>query len=240
MGRNKVVPDHVLIELIDQFYHVKCCGDARGLQLPKIAAYIKENGYPKYAVESLRRNELARNHIKALQETEADVLQSVLFTYKTLDVETFLDTHKTQASLKKALTDLDGYYRMVVDVAVKAKQDYQKLALKYKDVSDELKVAREESTALLQSVSDLKKEVKKHREDNHVLRTTVEDYVYPGIANALLAKMGVLSNVDTDEVVNPDKIEEQIISAKTVVKKRSIVQSGSNVIQGLFDEFEGY
>ena len=125
MGRNKAIEDSVLIELIKEYWGKSCCGDQRKLKLTAITRYINENGYPDYAVESLRRNVNARAYIDVLARDSRDTEQRVVAAYKTIDIDVFLNTHKTRASLKQALTELDGYYRLVSEAAASVEKRYR-------------------------------------------------------------------------------------------------------------------
>lgn len=77
--------------------------------------------------------------------------------------------------------------------------------------------------------------IKGLRSENQTLKTLISDYVYPEIANELSVKAGVLKKGES--TIMPDKLEEMIISDVSAVEKDA-AQSGSNVIQGLFDILE--
>lgn len=236
MGRSKVIENNDLIELIKKFYIEECKGNAKKLKLPLITKYVLQNGYPNYKVESLRRNEVARNYIDSLKKIEEGKTLCILATYKTLDIESFLDTNKTRESLKKSLTILDSYYRTVAGTATEINKKYKDLEQKYEEASEKLNKAREDIEVLTHDISSLKVKNKSLRSDNNVLKGIVDDYIYPDIANELLIKDGVLSNADTS--VDTYKLQKNLLSADTKIEKKSTARSGSAIIQNIFDKFE--
>jgi len=99
MGRSKIIDDKTLLDLIQKYYIEDCKGNANKLKLPALTEYIINNGYPNYTVTTLRRNEKARQYIDSLKQSTEEKSLAVLSTYKTLDVEAFLNTNKTHLVL---------------------------------------------------------------------------------------------------------------------------------------------
>jgi len=85
-----------------------------------------------------------------------------------------------------------------------------------------------------QAIKQLKEEIKTLQASNKQLKTVVNDYVYDDIANELLAQAGELVKEET--IIDTNKLNKQIITAETKISKKS--NSGSSVIQGIFDNFE--
>lgn len=232
MGRKKVIEDDQLMVLIQRFYREECAGNPNKLKLPEIAEYVKVSGYPGYAVESLRRNKKARIYIDDLKKVAGDTEQGILVAYKTLDIEVFLDVHKTKASLRKALTELDGYYKNVADTAVYLNQKYRNLEQKYEGALATVEELSEGKIELTQQVSLLKAEMKKLKVERDALKNIVEEYVYPDIAGELLAQAGVFRNEES--VVDVERLGSKIVTGATVIEQKMESRSKSNVIQGLF------
>ena len=84
MARKKYIDDETLITLIDTYY-LESGRSERALQPTQITDYINANGYPKYQVTSLRRNEKAKEHIQELLTASKEKGTSLLISYKTLD-----------------------------------------------------------------------------------------------------------------------------------------------------------
>lgn len=131
MARKKYIDDDTLITLIDTYY-LESGRSERALQPPQITNYINANGYPKYQVTSLRRNEKAKEHIQELLAASKEKGASLLISYKTLDVQAFLDRNSTRQKMITALTELDTYYKSICDNAL----SMQKEAVSYKSKLD--------------------------------------------------------------------------------------------------------
>lgn len=232
MGRKKDIENNVLLDLIQEYFVSECGSNPDRIKLPLVTKYINAHGYPNYAVESLRRNAEARAYIDTLKQSASQELCAV---YKTLNVETFLDTHRTRSSLTKALTDLDSYYKNVADSAMEIQKKYHTLKKQYEKVTNKLIDAENENRELSRTTAPDKALIKDLQAENHALKTLISDCVYPEIANELLVKAGILKKGGS--TIIPDKLDEMIITDNSAVTKDAS-QSGSNVIQGLFDVLE--
>ena len=236
MGRKKMIDDQTLLDLIQRYYDEICNYNPQKLKLPAIAEFVANNGYPQYRVESLRRNENARIYIKSLKQTDSEKSTKLQVVYKTLDVDHFLETNRTIAALKRALVNLDDYYKKIADTATEIGNKYQLLMRQYEETQEELSRTREEVSELQETQKALKQEMKVLKSSRETLRHIVEDYVYPDIANELLAEAGDLSNSDT--IVDRERLNALLISGETTVSKEIETHSGSKVIRNIFNSFE--
>lgn len=155
MARKKYIDDETLITLIDTYY-LESGRSERALQPTQITDYINANGYPKYQVTALRRNEKAKEHIQELLTASKEKGTSLLISYKTLDVQSFLDRNSTRQKMITALTELDTYYKSICDNAL----SMQKEAVSYKTKLDSASKKIENLTDKLQSLSYTNKELK--------------------------------------------------------------------------------
>lgn len=228
MARRKIIEDEMLIQLIDQYFQEKHYCNHSKVKFSKIAEYIREHGYPEFAVEILRRNELVRAHIETISETY-DMAPGCVVAYKTLDAEEFLTTHTTRVSLKSALTELDSYYQDVSETALKIGEQYQVLLLELKELQSEKERIEERYHALVEEANELKQHNKK-------LVSILQNYLYPEIANDLLAREGVLPGMKTH--LDPVKLTSMVIKSDTEIKKERPTRSESSIIQGIFDRLE--
>lgn len=239
MAKPKTIEDDVLINLIQKFYTEECYSNAAGLKLPRIAEYIAKNGYPTYTVTTLRRNTNARNYIDSLIESSTGNA-NILVTYKTLDVDTFLDNNRTRTALKRELTNLDAYYKSIADSASEISKKNRELSEKFQRTKTALTDVQAEAASLKQTIARLEQENKALKLQNKNLSDTVKDYVYDGIATELLVQDGELINADTK--IDPEKLKNNIISAGTSIisetKPAPAIRSGSNVLKGIFEDFE--
>ena len=245
MARPKQIDDKTLLSLIEQFFIHECKGNPKMLKKPEIAQYIANQGYPGYVVTTLRRNKLACDYIDSLTKQEKDKRLITLATYKTLDVENFLATHRGKPALTKALTELDCYYRTIADSSVAAMKEYKTLKSKEESLQSSLMDAKLEIQQLSQDVYDLKLRIKELTAEKKRLGEIVEDYVYPDICCELLSQDKQLRNIDT--IIDEKKLQRKIITFKSkvaVVPDKAPVptpipstpkSTGSSVVQSLTD-----
>lgn len=230
MGRRKLITDEQIIEMIDKFYIEQYEGEASLLKVPAIGTYIRNHGYPDCKDYLIRRSEAAQEYIEKLKAAQDGNELNILSTYKTIDVDEFIEHNHSKTAMKKALSELNMYYKSVSDAASKMHKKNIELEEKIKKSSSNIKISNEQTKHYEQEITDLKHINKALRDENKNLRIIIDTYVYPEIANELLKESGLLQ--DTDGIVNPEQMKSQIIHADTPVK------SQSNVIQGLFNKME--
>lgn len=235
MARNKLITDKILFEMIQKFLVLECNNNASKLKLPKIVKFINENGYPSYRVESLRRNPAAREYIEAIKNIGNGFVEELSVTYKTLDIDSFIDNNKTRASLKRALADLDCYYRKIADSAVEIQKKFIAMSKEQEKQLDQKKILNinfQENTA---KIKLLEEQIQEKEKEVLKLRSIINDYVYPEIANALLAQEGLL--LKPKNVINLEKLNKNIITADSDITTAEI-KSGSFIISDLYNQLK--
>jgi len=230
MGRTKVITDDELIAYIDRFLNEKCAGKVDMLKIPVLGEFIRSNGMPAVNDTVIRRNKAARKYIDDLKKADASEDVYVVSTYKTLDVDAFIERNHSISNLKKSLTELNTYYKKVSEAATKISDKYKKLEQKYNILKKEQEKISNKTLQSSDNIAALMKENNSLKEENKALRTIIDTYVYPEIANELLKQSGLLYN--TEEVVDPKAIDENIIRSDTKIK------SNSNIIKGMFNKFK--
>lgn len=230
MGRRKIITDKELIGLVDTYFSEQCEGDVKLLKTPLICEYIRKNGYPSYQDYILRRNKAVMEHINQIKTLQSDEDYKFLSAYKTIDVEEFVSKNHGVSAMKRALTELDSYYKSVSDKATKICDRNRELEslladnkVKIMELNMELESSREE-------IEELKNSIKALTVNNGSYREIIDTYVYPEIANELLKQSGLLQN--TNGIIKVDAVKTEVIHPDTPIK------SQSNIIQGLFDRIE--
>ena len=229
MGRKKLITEEQLRSLIDEFYYKVCEGNANRLRIPEIGSYIRANGFPGLKDYIIRRDQEATAHIDELKKSSDGLDISLIVSFKTLDVDKFININRGDSRMKKALTELDQYYKSICESATSISQKFKQSEDKIRNLEKKLDVTSTSLEELKKNESRLKKEKKALSEECKNLRQIIDTYVYPEIANELLTKAGLLHK--TDEIVNIAAVEENLIKAETEVK------SESNVIKGMFHRF---
>ena len=227
MARKKSIETDTLLNLLDEFYTLKCDRDTSLLKIPAIGEYIRSKGY---AVQDyiLRRDKAVRDYIDKLRTTSEKTYIKTVSVYRDMDIDLFLQKNSTTSKLKKSLEERECYYREITNSAAhsfnenrKLKQENSELKNQNQVLQLDLNKERENSKILSSSQRSLIKE-------NKLLREIIDTYVYQEIANELLKKSGLIH--ETAGIVDENKIEDTIMSADTDVTKIK-----NKVIKGLFD-----
>ncbi|SCY23516.1 hypothetical protein SAMN02910292_01156 [Lachnospiraceae bacterium XBB2008] len=233
MARPKQIDDNELIKLISRYFQEHCTGNIKKMKYEAIANYIRENGYPNYMASSLRRNATAKKYIEGLKEISTDEIISTVVTYKSLNIDEFIQNNHSANELRRSLAELDAYYKRVADSAAQIFNEHNSLIKK----NEELKAALDENTSNLTKAEEKQKkanaELAALKKEIMVLNSVIKTYVYPEIANELLSKERV--KIKTTGVIDTEKMDKQIVTAKTPVNNS---KSGSNVINGLFENIK--
>ena len=240
MGRKKAIEDKDLLDFIHQHFTNDCHGNPDKLKLPDITSYINQHGYPGFRVTVLRRNEVARQYIDDLKDTAKESMLAKLAAYKTLDVEAFLRENATQVSLRRALTNLDQYYKGIAEQATDVLKNNREREEKLAKATTALETANQTVKSLEKENKDLKSQLKALKAQNTALQDFIDTYVYPDIANKLLEADGVLSNVDT--TITLQSLENNVIDAGSDISGHlntpSPLRSGNGKLINLFEEFK--
>lgn len=242
MARKKQIEDDELIRLIDRFLREDCKGNVKLLKKPAIATFVSANGYPGYAVTTLRRNPVACAYIDSLLEASKKKTVACISGYNTLDVEDFLDNNRTRQSLKASLTKLDAYYHSVADASFEIHKEAEKQEIKIFELSEELAEEKERNAKLWASHQSLAAEVKSLRAQNQAYKTYIQDYTCPDIASKLLAIDKMILPVDNS--IDDNLLEKRIIHTDTLIKKdpkqemKQPVKAESTVISSLYERLE--
>ena len=230
MGRRKIITDEELLTYIERFLNERCEGKVELLKIPAIGEFIRSNGMPEVNDVIIRRNKKARNFIENLKKKQENEDIYVISTYKTLDVDAFIQRNCSISAIKKSLTELNIYYKKISESANKICEKYKDIEKKYKTLKVENKKISEKNVEYSNQNNLFKNEIKMLKNQNKALKMIINTYVYPEIANELLKQSGILKN--TGDIIDPKAIEENIIKTDTKIK------SNSNVITQMFRRFE--
>ena len=218
MARPKLIENDKLLGLIYQFFIHECNGRPSKLKKPAIAQYVSSHGYPGYAVESLRRNQIACDYIESLTVQQEEETLITLSSYKTLDVDAFLTTHRDKKALKTALIQLDCYYKSIADSSVEAIKKYSHQEDKIKSLREQLADSKASIEDLTSTVKELRQQLRQLRAEADLWKSVVEDYVYPDICNELLTADKELKNIDT--IIASAKLEKKVITFQSRIERK--------------------
>ena len=210
MARQKTLQDDELIRLLDEY---RLDNPGVKIKLPKFGEYVRSKGYPVQDY-TIRRSVGFREYLEKINRGTEEELCSDLVTYKTLDADALLDSHRTRDSLREAINVRDRYYaRIAANAAdaIGARKAAEKRAAEL-----ELRVAElEAQLANVQAQAD-RADIRQKNEVIARLKRLLDSYIYPDAANAILEREGILEVVSS--VVPAEQMQKHTITADTEIK----------------------
>lgn len=210
MARQKTLQDTDLIRLLDEY---RLDNPGVKIKLPKFGEYVRSKGYPVQDY-TIRRSVGLREYLGKINRGTEKEICSDLVTYKTLDADALLDSHRTRDSLREAINVRDRYYaRIAANAAdaIGARKTAEKRAAEL-----ELRVAElEAQLASVQAQAD-RADIRQKNEVIARLKRLLDSYIYPDAANAILEREGILEVVSS--VVPAEQIQKHTITADTEIK----------------------
>ncbi|HEM3455425.1 hypothetical protein NKE50_06050 [Streptococcus suis] len=208
MARRRLISDEDLFEKFEEYVINECSNDISLFKLPKFGDYLRTTGFPEVADTTLRRNKKFRLTIeKRKAEAEDEEFQTII-TYKTLDIDSFMMTNRTPRAIRSALVELNKYYKRIVEVA-----------LKYKDEAEVLVIENKKLQEHLQTATSNSEERKALIDENNALKSIIKTTVYPEIANELLKAEGLLKS--ENRIISEEYLASQIITADSKIDFQS-------------------
>lgn len=208
MARRRLISDEDLFEKFEEYVINECSNDISLFKLPKFGDYLRTTGFPEVTDTTLRRNKKFRITIeKRKAEAEDEEFQTII-TYKTLDIDSFMMTNRTPRAIRTALVELNKYYKRIVEVALKYKDEAEVLVIENKKIQEQLQTATsnsEERKALI--------------DENNSLKSIIKTTVYPEIANELLKAEGLLKS--ENRIISDEYLASQIITADSKIDFQS-------------------
>ncbi|HFI0214040.1 TPA: hypothetical protein ACGO10_000194 [Streptococcus suis] len=208
MARRRLISDEDLFEKFEEYVINECSNDISLFKLPKFGDYLRTTGFPEVTDTTLRRNKKFRLTIeKRKAEAEDEEFQTII-TYKTLDIDSFMMTNRTPRAIRSALVELNKYYKRIVEVALKYKDEAEVLVIENKKIQEQLQTATsnsEERKALI--------------DENNELKSIIKTTVYPEIANELLKEEGLLKS--ENRIISDEYLASQIITADSKIDFQS-------------------
>lgn len=208
MARRRLISDEDLFEKFEEYVINECSNDISLFKLPKFGDYLRTTGFSEVTDTTLRRNKKFRITIeKRKAEAEDEEFQTII-TYKTLDIDSFMMTNRTPRAIRTALVELNKYYKRIVEVALKYKDEAEVLVIENKKIQEQLQTATsnsEERKALI--------------DENNALKSIIKTTVYPEIANELLKAEGLLKS--ENRIISEEYLASQIITADSKIDFQS-------------------
>lgn len=230
MARPVKMDHDFMLSLTQAYYAEKCNGDPKMLKIPKIGEYIRSKGY-EINDYLIRRNSKIIEYINCMNEKNEQKRITIVSVFRDMDVDEFLKKNYSLDKMKKALIERQNYYMevahsasLIIEENKKLKTKINKLEKELSELEEELESTSLDRTEVLKGFHDAKKKAR-------VLMDLVDTYLYPEIANELLAQKGIIRK--NEGVVDTEKLSNEIVTAETDITKLQ-----NNIVRSLFDVFK--
>lgn len=206
-GRPKKTDSQTLVKLTEDFFASEGHGDPSCLKCTRLAAYAQKHGIEAHDYD-FRRDQGVKDKIEELKDMPSVSTDTAISAYRTLDIEGLLRSCSDLNSLRRKLGELDSYWHEIHEKAAAVQKENAALhksrsetAGKNERLKKEVEAGREENAGITSENRRLKAE-------NAWLRKQIRDFLYPALANELLAQAG-LPNEKSDDI-KPEAVEEMI------------------------------
>ncbi len=210
MARPKKTDSDELVTLVDSFFTTEAAGNPAKLKCSLLEEYAARLGKAAKAYD-FRRDEKVRNRIdelKALVRNENGLGMQLGNPYKSLDVEKLMRARRDPDELRAALGELDAYWRYVYESTLQERQEAEAGAAEKRTLEEKCRILQEENDALRKDHLSIRSETRHLAVENRYLRKMLRTYLYPALANEILAEENQLKDPDTE--VTPQAKEKMI------------------------------
>lgn len=194
MPRKKLITTEELLRLADLY-----CAENPGtkIKFTEFTRYIKQHGHPQVNAYLVRRNQEFKAYMERINNEYKKRQMPVIPVYRNLNLDDIFADGKSTEMIREMLKKRDDYYcELAKSAAIVFKQNQElnsEIAAKDKTI-EELNSRFESQKNADEEIRRLKKELSSSRELAKKLKNIVETNVQPEIANALLARDGILKS----------------------------------------------
>jgi hypothetical protein len=213
MARPKKTESDELVAILDSFFTSEAAGNPAKLKCSLLEEYAARLGKQAKAYD-FRRDEKVRRRIeelKALVRNENGMGIQLGNPYKSLDVARIMKTRQDPDALRAALGELDSYWRYIYESTLQIRCDAETGASERKQLEKDCEALRKENEALRKEHTVSESEVRSLTIENRYLRKMLRTYLYPALANEILADENQLKNPDTEATT---QAKEKLIDGK--------------------------
>jgi hypothetical protein len=196
MARPKTYDSNHIIGLVEDFFVNVANGDPCMLKFSYLEKHLNENGLEVKAYNLRRDPELLKKIEELKKSAHVGYEKIADASYKNLDIEEFIRKSYDLNSMRKALAELDEYWKEVYFKSNIAGRENKRLLSERSELiknNHELEEAVGELTKKVEQIEDDRNRL---ASENVYLRGQIKKYIYPAAANVLLGKMNLPKNKD--------------------------------------------
>jgi len=190
-----------MIAVVDSYYLTRAEDNEKRLKCSLIADYAVELGYQANGYDFARNMEV-REHIERMKcfaevQAEYHMGTTIVPAHKNLDIAGFIRLNRDDTKLAQALAELDAYWKRIYQYAEKTAQQNRTLMKEKSGYETALKETVAAGEALKAENDGLSSKINKLTVENRYLRKMLRTYLYPAVANEILAREGALNEAGT-------------------------------------------
>lgn len=211
MARPKTYDSSCIIGLVEDYFVNVANGDPCMLKFSQLEKYLKEKGFEIKAY-NLRRDQELLKKIEELKKSAHVGYEKITdASYKNLDIEEFIRKSHDLNSLRKALAELDEYWKEVYCKSAIVGEENKRLLSERSELLKKNQELEDTVENLNEKVDQLTNDRNHLASENTYLRGQIKKYIYPAAANVLLERMNLPKNRDTgitDETTVKELIDD--------------------------------
>lgn len=213
MARPKKTDSDELVAVVDSFFTTEAAGNPSKLKCSLLEEYAARLGKQAKAYD-FRRDEKVRRRIEELKQlarNENGMGIQLGNPYKSLDVARLMKARRDPDELRTVLGELDAYWRYVYESTLQLRKDAEADAEEKKKLGEKCESLQQENEGLRKSYASARSEARTLTVENRYLRRMLRTYLYPALANEILADENQLKNPDTTVTL---QAKEKLIDGK--------------------------
>lgn len=199
MARPKKTNSDELVAMVDSYFTTEAACNPFKLKCSLLEEYATKLGKEVKAYD-FRRDEKVRNRInelKRLAQNENGIGMQLGNPYKSLDIARIMKARRDPDELRTVLGELDAYWCHIYENTLQIRQEAEKHTKEKQSMETKYNLMSQEVATLQKKNDELRAENRKIVIENRYLRKMLRTYLYPALANEILAEENQLKNVDT-------------------------------------------
>lgn len=230
MSRHRLISVEELTDLLYRCHSENLLSGRKKILIPEFGEYVRAHGYPQIQDNRIRRYPEIREEIEKLNKGSEEAAISPGAVYQTLDPDSFFQKNNTPEKLKKAILQRDQYYEEVSIMAGKVLDQSREMDTENQKLKDQLQKAKAEcrTNETARKEAEYSEREQKKKSDQILKRTRklLNEYLYPGIAAAILAREGISAGDHAD--VDQESLEKKLLTPESPIR--------TSAIRSLYDE----
>ena len=200
MARPKKIDSDDLVAIVESFFREEVAGNPTKLKCSLLEKYAIKLGKSVKAYD-FRRDTKVRQRIAELKELvrhEAGIGIQFGNPYKNLDIVRIMQVRQNPDELRTVLGELDAYWQYIYENTLQIRRNAESDLKEKRELKEKNELLLQEKDLLQKNLTASKSEIRELIIENRYLKRMLRTYLYPAIANDILADEKQLTNPDTE------------------------------------------